>query len=60
VLSLYIYAVPISAHSTRLIINSVTKLPLPKKQRLLSRIPFFANLYRRDSIDDVCVVQLGL
>jgi hypothetical protein len=45
-LSLYIYAVPTSAHSTRLIINSVTNLPQQRKQRILSRIPFFANLYR--------------
>lgn len=46
VVSLYIHTVPLSANSTRLIINNVAIFPLPKKAQFLRGIKFVADYFR--------------
>lgn len=44
--SLYLHTVPLSAHATRLIINNVAIVPLPKRAQFLMGIKFVADYMR--------------
>lgn len=44
--SLYLHTVPLSANSTRLIINNVAIIPLPKQAKCLMSIKFVADFFR--------------